>query len=133
MLAQDAQQKLANQGTLLSANQDVANQNQANWNWNTADPYLTSLATATQQSNSGPNNILNGIRGQAGQDNAQSLSGNNYSALANGLGYGNSNSSSSDYGLNSGYMNEGGITDTSYPNTPNAGGYSPNTSWALGK
>jgi hypothetical protein len=128
MLAQDAQQKLANQGVLMQANQNVANQNQENWNWNKADPYLTNLARATQQTNSGITNIAGGLQDLAGTANAYGLS----QSKANSTGTGN-NYTDSQYGLNAGWQNEGGITDTSYPATPqNGGSFSPNTAWALG-
>lgn len=126
MLAQDAQQKLANQGVLMSANQNVANQNQENWNWNTAQPYDIALAKATQQTNSGATNTVGGLQDLAGTANAYGLAQSKKTASPS------YNYTDAQYGLNAGWQNEGGITDTSYPATPNAGGYSPNTAWALG-
>ena len=86
MLAADAQQKLLNQGVLMQQNQNVANENATNWNWNTADPYLTKYARATQMTNSGAQNSMAAIRGAGGQAAADNFASPTYGGAS---GYGN--------------------------------------------
>lgn len=65
LAAQDANQKLANQQVELDANQNVANQNEMNWNWNTAQPYLQKYAKGSQETNSGVGDIFKGLASAA--------------------------------------------------------------------
>ncbi len=61
LLAADSQQKLYNQGMAMQQNQNVANENQANFNWNVANPYLQDFSKYTQQSNSGAQNTYGAL------------------------------------------------------------------------
>lgn len=122
LLAQDAQQKLANQGVELQANQNVANQNQENWNWNTADPYLTNLARATQQTNSGAQNIAGGFQAIGGATNAMSTQSLPFKS-GSGAGGGSQNYSSAWQGLTPDIYGTYNTGTTGYP-TPSGGGNS---------
>lgn len=88
--AQDAQQKLANQGVLLNANKAVANENETNWNWDVANPYLQKYARYTQQTNSGAQNIAGGLQDVASAGNAY-LTGQKNSGGTNSSTSGTSN------------------------------------------
>jgi len=129
VMAQDAEQKLANQGVLMQQNQNVANENQMNWNFNTAQPSIDKYNRAAQMTNSGMTNFQNGLIGSAGTANAASTGQNfggktesPYSSSAGQIGQGG-------YGLN----NYGSQYQMNFPQN-NFNKYSPNfnTNWSLG-
>lgn len=84
VMAQDAEQKLANQGILMQQNQNVANENQMNWNTNVYQPYLDKYQRAAQMTNSGMTNFQNGLIGTAGTANAMMTGQNGNRSEGNG-------------------------------------------------
>lgn len=61
LMVQDAQAKLANQGTYMAANTAVANENMANWDYNVNIPFQQKYARYTQRTNAGAQNINTGL------------------------------------------------------------------------
>lgn len=105
LLAMDAQQKLANQGVLMSANKDLADDKLRAWDYNVNQPFQTAFQKYTQMTNSGVQNIFGGAKGVG-------------SALTSGgLGGGDSEydlfkkwkASQGDYGGYQGSINTGNI------------------------
>lgn len=88
VMAQDAEQKLANQGVLMQQNQNVANENQMNWNTNTYQPYLDKYNRAAQMTNSGMTNFQNGMIGSAGTANAAATGMGGKQEYVQGYDYG---------------------------------------------
>jgi hypothetical protein len=131
VMAQDAEQKLANQGVLMQQNQNVANENQMNWNTNTFQPYLNKVQQATQMTNSGMTNFQNGLIGSAGTANAAATGQNfgGYGQRNEGAYGGAGQIGQGGYGLN----NYGSQYGLNFPQN-NFNKYSPNfnTNWSLG-
>jgi hypothetical protein len=89
MMAQDVEQKLANQKILMDANTRIGDEEMVNWDYNVNIPFQQRYNRATQMSNAGAQNFLGGINMAAGITNAASTI--DYSALNNILeqqGYG---------------------------------------------
>jgi hypothetical protein len=61
-LSMDAQQKLQNQGMLMDANAVIGQENNANWEFNTARPWYEHYNQAIQKTNAGAQNAIGGLK-----------------------------------------------------------------------
>jgi hypothetical protein len=61
LMVQDAEAKLNNQNTYMTANTAVANENMANWDYNVNIPFQQKYSRYTQRTNAGAQNINTGL------------------------------------------------------------------------
>lgn len=85
MMIEDSRLKDQKQGLLMNANQAVAAENEANFDYNQNIPYLQRYYRDVQQTNAGVANVFGGMEGAAGQANAASVNGIDYNALISGM------------------------------------------------